>query len=164
MLMQVHHLHCLQTLEELTITLQDSSWNHSHLRTLGALALPQLHTLRLLNRAEDVFGQDPADPNCKWSNSDDDGEYSPEFPPVPRAKFAELHITEQNCSLLQLPALTRLTLPYVSSDSVELMRVLFKHAGRTLCVDRCIPQSRKHEFDRRFVERGPLYTLLDRFS
>ena len=57
--------------------------------------------------------------------------------------------------LLQLPALTRLTLPYVLRDSVEYLHELALQSGhRALLIDSLQPFSRRTEFQGRWIDEN----------
>jgi hypothetical protein len=128
------------------------------------MRLPELHTLRLEGdneKAGSAGSLGPADPNFDWSDSDDsdsesdidDFNFSDQSVKPKKAQHERISTHSGLRHLLQLPALTRLAVPFVQPDTLELMRAAAALAGRhSLRVDLITPQSRRSDFERRWIQ------------
>jgi len=144
----------LPQLEELRLRptyCHNEDWCNAALRALGRLPLPLLHTLRLCNTNErDVnllLGDEQLkgpDPDFPWGDeSTDDWRGAPLLTAVTLAGLR---------SLLQLPALAALDLPWIDERVLEQFRQLAQQQGRAaLHIERPVPVSRRPRLDRHWL-------------
>jgi len=142
--------------EEHWMALKSAPWTSAAVRSVGSSRLPLLHTLRLEGSNEDPAGSsDPADPNSnrRWLGPCCD-EIASEIDGPRRATHVSIPVEDGLDHLLRLPALTRLALPYVHRDALDLPRSMVASDRPELHIEHLIPHSRRSDFDRRWIEHG----------
>lgn len=72
-----------------------------------------------------------------------------------RATHADVPVEDGLERLLQPPSLTRLILPYVASESLDLLRSIAAADGRLqLRIERVVPMSRRSNFDKGWIDHN----------
>jgi hypothetical protein len=159
----IRHLSLLRQLRSLTLRLktfgsvwEGPQWTTAPVRDVGdaCARLPLLHTLRLEGNNEDpADGGNPANPDFDW-----DYEHWDSHPT--RATHADVPVEDGLECLLQPPSLTRLTVPYVSSESLDVLRSLAAADGRReLRIERIVPMSQRSDLDKRWIDHNTPTTV-----
>jgi len=147
----------LPQLEELRLRSADGDepighWSDVVLYTLGVVPLARLYTLRLCNDDEthceckkNRETLRAADPDFPWGGIDDNWRRW--------IRVVQTDVTLNGLrSLLQLPALTALDLPWIKDSVLEQFRQLAQQQGRAaLRIDRPVPLSRRSRLERHWL-------------
>ena len=156
----LRHLSLLRQLRSLTLRLfpivsvwNGPQWTTAPVRAVGdaCARLSLLHTLRLEGSDENpADGGDPSNPDFNWNPDHDQWDSHPI-----RATHTDVPVEDGLERLLQPPALTRLTVPYVVSESLELLRSLAAADGRReLRIERIVPMSQRSDADKHWIDHN----------